>query len=419
MLSDGFSHTVVLKTGDGLKALAEVTADASRVLSLALRKEIERQERPRRADVITALLLALATVPPGESIQLAGSIFEAVVTALTLKDDISRKSYWKVVQRYGSSKYLLIKYIRSYTNELALIGPLARTVVDGLAMSFAFSSNSEDLVITGTPSGVVAWNREKEENTTVVSFNVHPGAHNIHISEDGSRCATGHEDGSVQLWHVGTSQGHLLCRLGPEGDVDPLNAVAFSSDNSKIATGSRGGTIQIWDIDTQANMHGQMMGHEDEVNMVTFSSDGFRLVSCADDRTIRVWSTNDGQMLQVFEGHTHNILSVAFSPCGKYIISGSWDDTAYVWDTTTGLPRKLEGHDDWVNCAVFSPNQKFVVSSSDDETVRVWDPVSGETMAVYATRAPIWSLGFSSDGKKLLSGSADGSIHIWDTSALL
>jgi WD40 repeat protein len=154
---------------------------------------------------------------------------------------------------------------------------------------------------------VAVWNCREKTGKYAVSFGDldHGVVMSVEVSRDGSRCATGHTDGSVLWWDVET--GDLLRTLKPEGDHDQVHIVTVSSDKHYIVSGSTLGIVQIWAAETGEDLHGQMKGHTDGINEVAFSPDGSWLVSGSEDCTIRLWDTSNGADLKTMVGHRSGI----------------------------------------------------------------------------------------------------------------
>ncbi len=62
------------------------------------------------------------------------------------------------------------------------------------------------------------------------------------------------------------------------GYVERVSTVSFSSDGSRIASGSDDGTIKLWDAATGEELR-TLKGHEQRVSSVVFSPDDTRLTS--------------------------------------------------------------------------------------------------------------------------------------------
>ena len=66
----------------------------------------------------------------------------------------------------------------------------------------------------------------------------------VAFSPDGTRVATGSDDGSARVFDAAT--GAELCRLDHDGGV---HAVAFSPDGTRVATGSGDRSARVWVVD--------------------------------------------------------------------------------------------------------------------------------------------------------------------------
>lgn len=300
-----------------------------------------------------------------------------------------------------------------------MLGPLKRIPAHSAyrVIYIAFSKNDDNLVFTGSPLGVQNWNRQENTVEPDISFDDDLDVTCMVISEDGLQCATGHDDGSVQLWDLDTGSSFNTFR--PDGEVDTISAVAFSSDKKSVATGSVQGSIRVWNMGTAKTLRDRTIGYDGYVNKVAFSSKGAQLASAAVDNTIRIWEISSGEQSHILVGHTHEVWSVAFSPSDTQVISASMDSTIRIWNATSGhLDKVLRGGTDWFSCATFSATRNLVAACSDEGNVYVWDAVSEKRLAVYEPRGWVGSVAFSGDGERIVSGS-EGELHIWDTSVLL
>ncbi|MFQ8345454.1 WD40 repeat domain-containing protein, partial [Mycolicibacterium nivoides] len=84
---------------------------------------------------------------------------------------------------------------------------------------------------------------------------------------DGTRVASGGDDGTVRVWDVRTwSQvGSPLIHPGS------VNTVAFSPDGTRVASGGQDGTVRVWDVRTWSQV-GSPLIHPGSVNSVAFSA---------------------------------------------------------------------------------------------------------------------------------------------------
>ncbi|KAL4256374.1 hypothetical protein AB1N83_012939, partial [Pleurotus pulmonarius] len=121
---------------------------------------------------------------------------------------------------------------------------------------------------------------------------------------------------------------------GHEQSIDIGNqwCISFQADGSRFATGDDDGTVKIWDIETGKELR-TFEGHSDRIRSLAFSPDGRKIAAGSRDGTIRVWDTETGQdLFGAMEGHTNYVTGLAFSPDGTRLASGSYDKTVRLWD---------------------------------------------------------------------------------------
>jgi WD40 repeat protein len=247
----------------------------------------------------------------------------------------------------------------------------------------------------------------------------------IALGPDGQTLASSHKTSdrsSIKIWHLGT--GQLLRTL--TGHNKWIYSLAISPDGKTLVSG--GHKIKLWDLDTGEAL-GTLVGHKKWVYSLAISADAQTLASSGGDKTVKIWDLNSQVQsvlnsstlrsqqlpLRTLTGHSDWVRAVAISPDGQILASGSDDNTIKLWHLHTGkLLRTLAGHSDWVLSLAISPDGQTLISGSRDNTIKLWHLESGELLRTLSEHKKwVYSLAVSPDGYTLASGSEDKTIKIW------
>jgi hypothetical protein len=160
--------------------------------------------------------------------------------------------------------------------------------------------------------------------------------------------------------------------------------VSWSPDGTRLATGNEDGTAKVWDA-AGAQERLTLKGHAGAVNSVAWSPDGTRLATASNDGTARVWDAAGGRELLTLKGHPGAVVSTSWSPDGTRLATGSADGTAKVWDAAGGRELlNLKGHTGLVWSVSWSPDGTRLATGSDDGTARVWDAAGADAVQDWA-----------------------------------
>jgi len=221
-----------------------------------------------------------------------------------------------------------------------------------------------------------------------------------------------------------------------------VNSVAWSPDGTRLASGGEDGIIRIWRIDPETGTFQQnpleLRGHTSWVYSLAWSPDGTRLAYCGIDRIIRIWGfdpetgTFQQNPLELRGPTFSGVNNLAWSPDGTRLASSGEDRIIRIWgfDHETGTfqqnPLELRSHKYSTNMhypmyrVAWSPDGTRIASGGIDRIIRIWgfDPENGTFQQVPLelrdrSGSQVYSLAWSPDGSRLASGGADGIIRIW------
>jgi len=214
-----------------------------------------------------------------------------------------------------------------------------------------------------------------------------------------------------------------------------VTTIAFRPDSKILATGHHDGTVQLWDtgdIDQGIGLRdrlgeaGILSGHKATVNSIAYSPDGKWMASGSQDKTVRLLDANTGEHIRTLSGHRGAVYSVAFRPDSKILAAASWG-SVYLWETNTG--RKLRELDQrpivkadtpHIYTVAFSPDGNTIVTGGFYGTLFLWDVDTGrrlrrfnQTPKVRIEMASLYRVAFSPDGNTI-AGTNFGHIYLWD-----
>ncbi|MCJ2543661.1 serine/threonine-protein kinase [Thermostichus vulcanus] len=218
------------------------------------------------------------------------------------------------------------------------------------------------------------------------------------ISPDGTRLASGGDDGLVKLWDPHTGE-RLETLVGHEGSIETL---AISPDGTFLVSAGADRTVRVWDLNTLSERL-QLQGHTELINSLAISPDSRWIASGSADRTIRLWQADSGQLLRTIDATAHEkeaetgVTSVTFGP-GR--------------TPPTRVATRRDAPEDRIPLA---PTAVILAAAHADPTIHLWDPVSGTLLDTLEADYPVEQVLLSQDGRYLLSGSANG-VSIWNLS---
>jgi WD40 repeat protein len=291
-----------------------------------------------------------------------------------------------------------------------------------------------------------------------------------HISNsNSSHFLSGHQNGSVQLWHVDNSKEHVCEFQVATTTNSPVSGIAVVQVGILFVAAYHNGTSCLWNAWSGACL-ARYGGHTAMIRTICAMGDGQHFVTGSNDRTLRLWNVrsvlhqqpetssttesmsstssigknvgtlsftsapSDEQRIQspntepipeesvaveIYQGHGDAVLAVAHMECGTMFVSGSLDCTARLWEINSGVCLQIfSGHSAGVS-AVAAIDEVTLLTGSLDTTLKVWDALRGVCLRTYwGHTAVVTGISVTDDDTTFVTSSADRSINIWVLTAL-
>ena len=213
------------------------------------------------------------------------------------------------------------------------------------------------------------------------------------------------------------------------GHLKPVRVLAWSRDGSKLASGSDDGMVQVWDVARSGNLDGRLakaFSTALPVRALALSPNGDAVISGHDDGSVRLWSVDGDEGAQVLtRPNVGAVAALAWSNDGTSFVSSHikpgtlktgvvavWNRARHTADydriTLLSTSRAL----------LFSPKGTLFLADG-------YAPLRGIDLNNAANslsltgddRKPMQSLAISPEGKTLAGTDEDGIWHEWDLTA--
>ena len=224
------------------------------------------------------------------------------------------------------------------TGELVFAAPLLRN-----PQWIAFAGDNRSVVVADTPAdfnsahqlhlldartGAVIRTRELDSKPSWV-FARSPDGRTIAALPLSRGSATAKADRPGTMLFLDTQTLETVRAI--DGIPERQMSIALSPDGSRIATGGEDGLLRIFKADTGeqlATMSGQGM----EILTIAFSPDGSRIASAGMDRKVRLWDAKTFEQVAAFAGHEGHIGDLDWDAKGERLLSCSGDTTVRIWE---------------------------------------------------------------------------------------
>ncbi|OJJ42671.1 hypothetical protein ASPZODRAFT_169958 [Penicilliopsis zonata CBS 506.65] len=226
---------------------------------------------------------------------------------------------------------------------------------------------------------------------------------------------------SIYIWHVAEQKSGLVpldqWTCDSEYTHSDPNVIKLSSDGSKLASGHQDGTLLLWDTATRkVNRHLLSGDRGDDIIDIIFSPDDIKLVSLSLSTTVEVLDIQSGNIMQAFQSYSPDysqyIWGINILPDDR-IVTGSSDGSIIIRKLADSkeAPIHLTPRQTVLKIVV-SANAATIGIQYSNETLAAWRIGEGRGIDV---QFPVYSMALSPDGTMLAAGSDKGMIQIWDT----
>ena len=403
---------VAALAGAGL-AVRSARNDASRQRTAAVSAQLAGQSTALEAtDPVTASLLAGAAWRIAPTAQARYSLLESL--AQPVRGILATRSGQVTAVAYSPGGKTLAAAYRDGTIRLwdpASHRLLGTATWDGRAVALAFTGggrNPEALEIAG-PAAVGVWNLASRARIARQPLVGVTGGRSAAFSPDGTKLATGGDDGNVRLWDVATQQE---TGAPMSSGLASVAAVAFSPDGATVAAAGSDGTVQLWDVTTQQEVGTTMTASAAAVGALAFSPDGKFLAAGGEDGNVRLWDV----AAQAQEGATMTtgapVAALSFSANGTTLATAESNGSTELWSFATqeqtGAALAAQGSGR-VSTLAFGPGAGVLATGDGNGTITVWNPAGFHQSSGAAAAGPPESL-TASGGHPLTVRSTRGDV---------
>jgi WD40 repeat protein len=351
----------------------------------------------------------------------------------------------------------------------------------GSMLHAQLAADRDLLMSAGSDRSLILWSVEHDASAAVSWFGPDTEVRALTLTPDGGVAVSGEVDGTLRIWRL-SHEGRILRWL----DVQP-DSIASSPDGTRLATGSNDGHATIWsrtgeplqtvnagvgdvpwleftpdgllitiDGDGTVILHGpagdrtlargsgalvraSLAPKGDLVAWVDRKALHVRALAAGDDVAFdrpvsgpaRVAFTDGGRLLVFACGGSvcacdplHCDKATKWSaqwagalnatPDGDTVVAATADHRLQVFDGKGRLRETLGGDLGAVDRLVLSRDGQWVATGDSDGTVRLWNIVSGRAERLWQHELKISRLVFTPDGSALVSASRDDTVRVID-----
>ncbi len=218
----------------------------------------------------------------------------------------------------------------------------------------------------------------------------------------------GDGDGSVVIYDPATGEEEQGFR-GLHGGA--VLGLAFSDDGSRLASGGEDGSVFVIDAETGRSLASPPPSGS-AISSVAWADD--RLLTGGADGIVRIWS--EGSLEGELGPHAGGVTSMALGPDGMLAVS-DFGGQVTLWDLDAqerfGPPLAIDDNAVWD--VAWSPDGSSIAAALDDGSVTRWDVESRAQVGGALTPQPGGAAAVAYlDDSTIVTTTREGVVRLWD-----
>ena len=283
---------------------------------------------------------------------------------------------------------------------------LWQTEIGDFPIDMAWSQVHETLAVAGGDGAIYLMGPNGRSRRKVAGHAL--GALALAWSPDGTRLASGGQDGRIRLWSASISDPLAEA----EGGAAWVELLGWAPDGSRLATGS-GKLLRVWDPGL-SSVHS--FAHPSTVSGLSWPMGSDRLVTSSYGG-LRFWNAASGKAARVFSWKG-SLICMRVSPDGKWIVCGSQDASVHIWKTASGEGLEMSGYPVKVKQLSWSADSRYLATGGGEDLC-IWDfsgkgPAGTQPKVGLGHVDVITDVAFQAGGYVLASVGRDGAMFVWD-----
>ena len=192
-------------------------------------------------------------------------------------------------------------------------------------------------------------------------------------------------------------------------DGAAVTAIALSMDGSKLATGNNQGSVNVWKCSDQSSVNSFYVGQNEPIKNLSVSDDGKSVAALIHDRLI-LWIANESTPRVSFPCDEQLLFRI--TPDGSRLVMTQRGGVIKVWNNSEAQEEHtLYGHAGQVTGLGVSPNGRSLVSGGIQGEVKFWDLRLGQELMNFNRHlGPVRVIEFSTNGKLLVTAGRDWAV---------